>query len=50
MGFDLWKTLGVSPETGLVAIVAAVAVAGLWALRLFWSNRSASRGERGLGL
>jgi len=50
MGFDLWKTLGVSPQTGLVAVVAALAVAALWGLRLFWSHRDDGRAARGMGL
>ena len=29
MGFDLWGALGVSPQTGLMAVVGALVVAGL---------------------
>jgi hypothetical protein len=50
MGFDLWQTLGVSPQAGLVAVGAALVVAALWALRLFWSNRGGGRAARGMGL
>lgn len=50
MGFDLWSTLGVSPRTGIVAVLGAFVFAGLLALRIFWSNRSESRPSRGLSL
>jgi hypothetical protein len=34
MGFDLWKTLGVSAVTGLIAVVVAFGLAGATAFAL----------------
>jgi hypothetical protein len=50
MAFDLWNVLGVSPRTGMAAVLGALVFAGLLALRIFWSNRSESRPSRGLSL
>jgi hypothetical protein len=50
MGFDLWNILGVSPQTGLVAAVGTLVLAGLMGIRLFLRNRSASRETTGLSL
>ena len=41
MGFDLWNILGVSPQTGLVAAVGTLVLAGLMGIRLFLRNQSA---------
>lgn len=49
MGFDLWSTLGVSPRAGITAAVGALVFAALFAVRIFWRNRSASP-SRGLSL
>jgi hypothetical protein len=50
MEFDLWNTLGLSPRTGMAAVLGALVFAGLLALRIFWRNRSESRPARGLSL
>jgi hypothetical protein len=50
MGFDLWRTLGVSPLAGLGAVIAGLVIAGLFALRVFWRNRAGEREGTGLSL
>ena len=50
MGFDLWGALGVSPRTGLMAVMGALVVAGLLAARTFLRNRSDAHATRGLSL
>jgi hypothetical protein len=50
MGFDLWGALGVSPQTGLIAVVGALAAAALLAGWTFLRNRSNAHAARGLSL
>jgi hypothetical protein len=50
MGFDLWTTLGVSPQAGIAAALAGCVIAGLLAWRAFRLNRSGSRRPPGLSL
>ena len=35
MGFDLWEVLGVSPQTGLVVVMAGIGLAILMAVLQF---------------
>ena len=50
MGFDLWKTLGVSPMAGMAAVIAGLVFAALFALRIFLRNRAGGREGSGLSL
>lgn len=50
MGFDLWTALGISRTTGLALAVAALAFAGLLALRIFVRGRHLRATSRGLSL
>jgi hypothetical protein len=50
MGFDLWTTLGVSPQAGIAAALAGCVIAGLLAWRAFPLNRTDSRRPPGLSL
>jgi hypothetical protein len=50
MGFDLWTALGISRSTGLALAVAALAFAGLLALRMFVLRRRLRASPRGLSL
>ena len=50
MGFDLWGALGVSPGTGLLAVVGALVAAAVLAATTFWRNRAASRASRSFSL
>ena len=50
MGFDLWNTLGVSPQAGILAAVGGLVVAGLFGVHVFWRNRSESGRLKGLSL
>jgi hypothetical protein len=50
MGFDLWDALGVSPRTGVLAVLGALAMAALLAAHAFWRNRAASRATRSFSL
>jgi hypothetical protein len=50
MGFDLWGALGVSPQTGLMAVAGALALAALLGGWTFLRNRSDSHASRGLSL
>ena len=50
MGFDLWGAFGVSPRTGLIAVLGALAAAALLAAHTFWRNRAASRATRSFSL
>ena len=50
MGFDLWGALGLSPQTGLLAVVGALVVAGLLGAWTFLRNRSDAHAGRGLSL
>jgi hypothetical protein len=50
MGFDLWDALGVTPRTGVLAVLGALAMAALLAAHAFWRNRAASRATRSFSL
>lgn len=50
MGFDLWTALGISPLTGLALAGAAIAFAGLLALRMFLRGRRSGPASGGFSL
>ena len=49
MGFDLWRMLGVSPESGLAMVGAGLVCAALLAVRMF-RRRTATDTRPALGL